>query len=202
MKRSFRIILTLALAAGGLLFLPGCEVARQARQASNLSNCDFRIASVRNVTLAGVNLTNISSLSDLGMTESARILGGFASSTFPLTLTVNLEGRNPNTSPAGLNRLEWILFIDDIQMTSGILDRAFTIQPKGTAVIPVDVSIDLKKVLTGKSAQAMINFCLNLAGIGNTPTRVKARLKPTVFVAGQPITYPGFITVSTSYSGN
>jgi hypothetical protein len=57
----------------------------------------------------------------------------------------------------------------------------------------------LKQVLSGKSANAMLNFCMNLAGVGNTPTRFKIKLKPTIIIAGTALTYPGYITVNTEY---
>ena len=185
-----------------LLVIPitGCDVARQAQQVSNLASCEFRIVSVGHINLAGVAFDRITSISDLGMGDVALILAGFTSPTFPLSLQLNLEGRNPNAREAGLNRLEWILFIDDIQMTSGILDQPLIIPPLGTANIPVEVGLDLKQVLSGKSATAMLNFCMNLAGVGNTPTRFKIKLKPTVIIAGTAITYPGFITVKTDYT--
>lgn len=197
-----RSLYTLALACtlAASIFLTGCDVTRQARQASNLAECDFRIRSVERVNLAGVDMQHVKSVSDLGITDVARVLAGFASPTMPLTLQLNVEGRNPNSDAAGLNRLEWILFIDDIQMTSGILQKAFVIPAKGTAIIPVDMALDLKEILTGKSAEAALNFCVNLAGLGGTPTRFKIKLKPTIVVAGRPVTYPGYITVNTTYS--
>jgi hypothetical protein len=184
-----------------LFILPfeSCDVARQAQQVTNLASCDFRIKSVDQINLAGVELQYINSVSDLNFGDVARILAGFASPTFPLSLQLNLEGRNPNAKDAGLNRLEWILFIDDIQMTSGILDKPVTIPAKSNSVIPVEVGLDLKQVLSGKSANAMLNFCMNLAGVGNTPTRFKIKLKPTVIIAGTALTYPGYITVKTEY---
>ncbi len=195
--------LSVSLLLALLIVVPfqGCDVARQAQQVSNLVNCDFRIRSVENVNLAGVAIQNIRSVTDLSMTDVARIMAAFTAPTFPLSLQVNIEGKNPNTGAAGLNRLDWILFIDDIQMASGLLNRSFTIPAKGTAIIPVEVGVDLKKVLSGKSATAMLNFCMNLAGAGGTPTRFKIQLKPTIVVGGTALRYPGYITINTSYSG-
>ena len=177
-----------------------CNVAKQAQQASNLASCDFRIRSVEHVTLAGIDLQNIKSVNDLGFSDVAMILAGFTSPVFPLSLQLILDGRNPNTKEAGLNRLEWILFVDDIQMTSGILNKPFSIPALSSTTIPVEVGLDLKQVLSGKSATAMLNFCMNLTGAGSTPTRFKIKLKPTVIVGGTALTYPGYITVNTTYT--
>jgi hypothetical protein len=183
-----------------MLLFSGCEVAKQAQQASNLSNCDFRILSVENINLGGVMIDSIKSISDLTFSDFALIMAGLTSPVFPLSLQLNLEGRNPNANEAGLNRLEWVLFIDDNQMTSGILDNPFTIPANSSSILPVQIGLDLKRVLSGKSADAILNFCTNLAGVGNVPTRFKIKLKPTVIVAGTALTYPGYITVKTTYT--
>ena len=192
------------ISAGHLLFLAillsGCDVARQAQQASNIASCDFRISSVENIQVAGIAFEQINSVSDLSMGDVAVILAGLTSPVFPLSLQINLEARNPNAREAGLNRMEWILFIDDIQMTSGLLDKPFTIPPLSASTIPVEVGLDLKQVLSGKPANALLNFCMNLAGVGNKPTRFKIKLKPTVIIGGVALTYPGYFTVKTEYA--
>jgi hypothetical protein len=178
----------------------GCDVTRQAQQVSDLASCDFRILSASDINVGGVMLQNIKSVSDLNFSDVALIMAGLASPTLPLTLQLNIEGRNPNVRVAGLNRLEWILFIDDNQMTSGILDKPITIPAKGTSVFPVQIGLDLKQVLSGKSASAILNFCMNLTGVGNEPTRFKIKLKPTIIVSGKERTLPGYITVKTEYA--
>ena len=183
-----------------MLPFSGCNVAKQARQASDLANCDFRILSVDDVNMGGVRMQNIKSVSDLSFTDVALIMAGLTSPTFPLSLQLNIEGRNPNTRDAGLNRLEWILFIDDNQMTSGILDTPFNIPANSVSVVPVQIGLDLKQVLSGKSSGAILNFCMNLAGVGKVPTRFKIKLKPTIIVSGKARTYPGYITVRTEYA--
>lgn len=183
-----------------LIFSVGCGISTQVQQAYNLTNCDFKVRSVENVNLAGVNVQNINNLSQLNWTDAQKLMKAVASSTFPLSFQLNLEGRNSNTAAAGLNRLEYQLFIDDIQMTTGILNQSFTIPPNnGTAVIPINMNIDLKKVLSGKSLDAMVNFGLNLAGSGGKPTRIMIKLKPSILVNGKLLAYPGFITVRTEY---
>jgi len=185
-----------------VLFYQGCDVAKQAQQATNLVNCDFRVLSAENINLAGINIQNKTSLKNLNLTDAAKVMAALGGSTFPLSLKLNIEGKNPNSSPAGLNKMEWILFIDDIQMTSGSLNEAFTIPPnKGTAIIPVQIGVDLKQVLKGKSLDAIANFAFNLAGAGNKPTRIKAKLKPTIMIGNHELTYPGYLTVNTEFSG-
>ena len=195
---------TSALLVLVIAFLPdlGCDVTQQAQHATNLAKCDFRISSVENINLAGIYIQNINSIKNLNLTDAAMIMAAMGSSTFPLSLQLNFEGKNPNSTVAGLNRLEWILFIDDIQMTSGMVDKAFAIPPNnGTEIIPIQVGMDLKQALKGKSLDAIVNFGFNLAGVGNKPTRIKAKLKPTIMIGNYPLSYPGYITVNTEFSG-
>jgi hypothetical protein len=183
-----------------LVFTVGCGISTQVQQAVNLTNCDFRVISVENVDLAGVNVQNVNNLSQLNWTDAQKLMKAAASGTFPLNFQLNLEGRNPNTVSAGLNRLEYQLFIDEIQMTTGILNQSFTIPPtNGTTVIPINMNFDLKQVLSGKSIEAIVNFGLNLAGTGGKPTRIMIKLKPSILVNGKLLSYPGFLTVRTEY---
>ena len=198
MKRTASFLLMLL---AGLFSQSGCDVVNQATRAVNLIRCDFRIRSVENVNLAGVNVQHISTIKDLTWSDAQKLLAAVAKPNFPLTFQLNMEGKNPNPASAGMNQLEYILFIDDIQMVSGVLNKAFNIPPNnGTAIIPIQISIDLKQVLKGKSLDAIVNFGLNLSGAGNKPTRFMVKLKPSLMVNGSPLSYPGYITVKTEYS--
>jgi len=183
-----------------LIFFSSCGVLQQVNQVSTLAKCDFKLESVQNLTLAGINVQNISSLSDLKMLDATRLAAAVANQQFPLDFTLNIEAKNPNASAAGMTKIDWILLIDDIEMTQGILDRQVTIPANnGVAMIPVQMHVDLKKALSGKSTDAIINFGLNLAGNGNKPTRFTLKMKPTITVNGFPITYPGYLSVNTEY---
>lgn len=184
-----------------LTFFISCDVVRQVSQMSNLSKCDFRIESVEHLSLAGINVQNVHKMSDLNMFDAANLASAVASQRFPLDFTLNVEAKNPNAATAGMTSLDWILLIDDIEMTRGILDQQITIPANGTSIIPMKMHVDLQKALTGKSADAVINFGMNLAGSGDNPTRFTLQLKPTITVNGFPITYPGYMKVKTEFGG-
>jgi len=184
-----------------IFVLSSCDVLQQASQISNLSKCEFRLESVQQLNLAGINVQNIKNISDLNMMDAGRLAMAVSTQQLPLDLTLNIEAKNPNTASAGMTKIDWILLIDDIEMTQGILDKQVSIPANnGTTIIPMQMHIDLKKALSGKSADAVINFGLNLAGAGNKPTRFTLRMKPTITVSGFPITYPGYLNIKTEYS--
>ncbi len=180
-----------------------CDVLQEVQKVATLSKCDFRLQSVDQLKLAGINVQNVNKLSDLSLIDAGKLTAALASGSLPLSFTLNVEAKNPNAAQAGLTKLDWILYIDNIEMTRGIVEKSFTIPGNnGIAVIPVTMSVDLKQVLSGKSADAILNFGLNLAGAGSKPTRFTMKLQPTINVASYPLTYLGYITIGTEYSGS
>ncbi|MGE5425012.1 MAG: LEA type 2 family protein [Syntrophothermus sp.] len=182
------------------IVISSCTVTNQISQMAALALCDFRINSVSNVTLAGVNVQTIRSLQDLSIGDAARLMTAAASGSFPLAMQVNIDVKNPNGTAAGMNRMEWILFIDDIQMTSGVVNQSLYVPANnGVASLPIGVAVDLKKVLQGKSLDALVNFGLNLSGNGNKPTRLLTKIKPTILIGQTQLAYPGYINVRTEF---
>jgi LEA14-like dessication related protein len=198
----FVLILTMSCMIISVVLLNGCSVTQQAGQVYNLVNCDFRIRSVDNIYLAGINIQNTAGLKNLGMAEMGKIMAAFTKPTFPLTFQLNIDARNPNASPAGLNRLDYIVYIDDIQVTSGVLEQTITIPGNsGIVNIPIQMNVDLKKMLQGKSMDAIVNFGFNLSGQGNKPSRLLLKLKPSILVGSKMLSYPGYINVKTEFTG-
>lgn len=203
MKAEFRLTACLLAILPLAFMLHSCEVTQQAQQMYNLVNCDFRVLSANNIYLAGINVQNYHSIRDVSMMDVAKLTAALTKPTFPLSFQLNLEGRNPNTTAAGLSKFDYILFIDDIQMTQGTITQNIMIPPNnGTALIPMQLTFDLKKVLQGKSADAMLNFGLNLSGTGNKPTRILVKLKPSITVGTSVLQYPGYINVRTEFGGS
>ena len=202
MKIGIKIPVILFFISFFTLWSISCGVVRQAKQMSNLVNCDFRVLNVQNIYLAGVSIQNIQDIKNLGFTDAARIMTAVAGKSLPLKFLLNLEGKNPNSDAAGMNLLDWILFIDNIQMASGRVTESFVIPPNnGTTTIPIQVSLDLKQILKGKSLEAIANFAFNLSGAGNRPTRITVKVKPTIMIGQSPLKYPGYITINTDFSG-
>lgn len=186
-----------------LITFSSCDVMQQVSQMSNLTKCDFRIESVQQLKLAGINVQNVKTVSDLNMFDAAKVASALSSQNFPLDFMLNIEAKNPNTIAAGMTKIDWILLIDDIEMTQGILDQQITIPANnGTAIIPMQMHVDLQEALKGKSADAVINFGMNLAGSGNKPTRFTLKMKPTITVGGIPIAYPGYLNIKTEFGTN
>lgn len=196
-----KIMLMLAVVITTIAF-SACDILDQARQVAMLSKCEFRLSSVDQLKLAGVNIQQVKKLSDLSLLDAAKITTAAVSgSSLPLNFTLNVEVKNPNAGTAGLTKLDWILFIDDIQMVSGVNEQRVQVPGNGgTGTIPLTIGVNLKEVLKGKSGDAIANFGLNLAGAGNKPTRITLKAKPTIMVGSQYIAYPGYLTVQNEFT--
>jgi hypothetical protein len=181
-----------------LFTFASCGVVKQIQQVTSFSRCEFKLNDVQDIRLAGILVQNKRSVSDLNLMDGVHMAAALASSTLPLTFTLNVEAHNPNGQVAGLNRLEWILFIDDIEMVSGVNEEPFTIPSDGSIGIPLRMNIDLRKALSGKSGQSMLNFAFNLAGANGEPSRIKLKAKPSIFVGNFPVSYPGYITITST----
>lgn len=179
------------------LILSSCT---QLKQLQNLAKCEFRLNSVENVRLAGVNVQDIKSINDINFADVAKLSAAYITNELPLNLKLNIDARNPNPAAAALSALDWIFLIDDIEMTRGNLNQRFQIPASQTTSIPLLLNFDLRKVLSGKSQNALVNFALNLAGSGNKPTRLALKAKPTIQVGSVNIPYPGYLNIKTDFT--
>jgi len=192
MKRTFAFLFV-------LLSFASCGVVKQIQQATNFGKCEFKLNDIRDVRLAGVLVQDKNAVTDLNIGDGIRLTAALASGgALPLTFNLNVEAHNPNNQTAGLNKLEWILLIDDIEMINGVNEMPLTIPAQSSVVIPLSMNIDLRKAMTGKSGQALMNFAFNLSGANGKPTRIKLKAKPTIMFGNLQVAYPGYITITNT----
>ena len=182
------------------LCLSGCA---SIQSFTNLLRCDFRVVSLKDTKIAGIDVQHTKNLSEIGLLQAGAITTAYLGGSLPLDFTLNIEAKNPNDQQAELSDFDWIVSIDDVEMARGTHEGRTVIPGQaGTAMVPLIVSIDLMKALHDKSKQAMLNFGLNLADAGDKPTRVSLKIRPTVYINGNtPLKYPGYISVGTEFGG-
>ncbi len=178
------------------LSMVSCKVMEQANEMKNFAKCEFRLKNIEAVTLAGVDVTNVDQFSDLSFPEASSISMEAMKGKMPLYFVLNVEVRNPNEEKASMNRFLWDLIIDDVLITKGKVIKDVKVPPAGgISVLPIEVAVDLFNVLSGESADAVLNFAMNLSGQGGQPSRVKLRAKPTIYIGMTEVKYPGFFTI-------
>jgi len=186
------MVLLLAILANSCNFL---------KEISTLGKCEFRVTTLEDPEIAGVDVSHVRSFTDLSFVDMGVISASFLKGDLPLSFTLNVEVRNPNPAMAALNGLEYLAFIDDVEVASGQLDRRIEIPANGgVESIPLRLNTDLIDILKKDSRQALVNFGLNLADAGNRPTRVSIKIKPTILVGAMEINYPGYFTVQHDFT--
>lgn len=191
-----RIISILAAA----LWLASCGVARQIQEAKNFAKCQFRIRSVEDTRLGDVKIHNVKSLKDLSLKKAAEIAAVLTSDKIPLAFTLNLQANNPNTEAAAINKLEWILFVDEYEMVSGVLNKKVEIPGGTVAEVPIAVTVDLREAMKGKSRDAITHLAFNVAGHGDNPTHLLLKVRPSIDIAGYVFQYPGYFDVKMEFT--
>jgi len=179
-----------------VLSIQSCDILQQM---ITFTKCEFKMNSLTDTRLVGVDIQNKHSFSDLSFMDAANATKTFLSGELPLSFNLNIATKNPNASTAAMQKMEWIVYIDDIKMTTGIVDQPISIPPGETRNLPITVKLDLKKILNNKTKSALLNFGFNLADAGNYPTRVRLDIKPTIDVAGIPIEYPGYFSLKKEF---
>ena len=180
----------------GILSFQSCDVLQQM---VTFTKCEFKMNSLSNSKLAGVDIQNKKSFSDLTFMDAANVTKTLLGGELPLTFTLNIAAKNPNPSTAAMQKMSWILYIDDNEITQGTMNKAVSIPPGETTNIPLEIKLDLKKLFNNKTKKSLLNFAFNLADAGGYPTRVKLAIKPTITVAGIPIEYPGYFNLKKEF---
>lgn len=184
-----------------LLVLSGCSALTKL---SAFKECEFRLYSFQDPAVCGIDISNRTSWSDFSFLDGQMIAANLLRGVLPADITINVEVKNPGTKTAAVNSIEWIAFIDELEVASGKVDRHIEVPASGgLAIIPVKVHADLIEYLEGDNPQAMMNFAMNLLGAGDQPSQIVMKIKPSVLVGGKSIAYPGFFTINQEFtSGN
>jgi len=186
-----------------VLGLSSCGIGEQVQQAKAFKGAEFRLASVEQATLAGVDVTHLRNASDLSLINQARIATAYASGNLPLRLRVNLEVRNPNDEIAAVNAFDYIALLDGKQVATGRSMERIEVAPNSVAVAPIALESNLREVVGEQSGEALANLALGLGDQNSTSHRLTLRLKPTfVTSSGRSISAPGYVNVEKEFVGN
>ena len=190
--RKIVILTTIALS------LAGCSILSEL---TALTKCEFSFHSARDPEISGINVSSKHSFSDFSLMDGQRIAGNILNGTLPFAITANVEVRNPGTVNAAVNAIQWMAFIDDIQVASGVMNERIEVAPGGgTRIVPIRIRTDLFEYLQGDNPRTMLNFALNLVDAGGQPTRLSMKIKPSVRIGSQSVYYPGYFTIEKEFS--
>jgi hypothetical protein len=172
--------------------LGGCALLTEL---AAFSKCSFEFEKIESIKLASIDIQKPNALSSLGLADLAKITKALLNKELYLDMNLLVAIKNPNVQTAALNRTDWVLMIDNIEVTSGTTTDRVEIPANGTGYLPMHTTFNLSEVFSGQSKDAMFNLAKNIAGYGDTPSSVMLKIKPTLSVAGVTIPYPGWINL-------
>ena len=189
--------ITFALVLAGSILLSSCDiltqVASQFTSVANLANCEFALKNVSNVSVAGVNVKNLTN-GNLSATDIVKLVAAYQSKQVPLNLDVNVNVKNPTKTQAAMTALDWILAIDGSDMANGVSNKNYTIKPSTTTTVPLPVSTDLGKLFSQKGLDALKNFASSFTSEGIS-SKVGLRVRPSLSVGTTQVPFPNYITL-------
>ncbi|MBN8546476.1 MAG: hypothetical protein J0L60_10135 [Ignavibacteria bacterium] len=192
--------LYLTLVIGFTLVFAGCNIIQSF---VNLSRLQFKLHGVTSISVAGVSLTGKKSLSDLNVFEIAKVTESFFKGSLPLTFTLDLAAVNPNTGSGGyartdaqLKSLPFRLVVDNRDLVTGNIKNPVSIPGTGeTEHLPIDLTIDLAKVIKDQGYESLLNLALQVSGVGSGSSNVSLYARPVVSTVLGDITYPDEIRI-------
>ena len=170
--------LTVIMISCTLLFLGGCGLA----QLINLINCKFSLANISDISWAGINLSNIKSVSDLQWSDLQKAIQAIKNKDFRIGCNVNVNAKNETEKPAKLCAFDYDLLLEGSSIAQGSSsDRTTVINPKTTTRIAVPLSMDLVSIFKNGDTKNVINLARNLMDYGNgKESNVKVKFTPYI----------------------
>ncbi len=169
------------------------------RNAANFpyAQIEYRYQSMSKVEVAGVNFKDLKSSSN--PLTASKIAAAILTNTLPVVCTINLDVRNPNMQSALLDGFQYILYIDNIEMTRGQANQALQVPANNISTLPLTIAFDMKQALNGQSSDVLKNMAFNFAGIGAQPANITLKIKSRMLIDGLVAPKAGYIPIMFSY---
>jgi hypothetical protein len=176
--------------------LASCDVLTQVAQMANFANCKFNFNSVDQIQMLGVNLSKGMSKSDLNAAQLLSLANAIANKKLPVSFNVNVGVNNPNTIPASMSKMDYIVSLNGKEVISTTLNKSVNVGANSSSMVSIPITTDLFQLFSGESADALLNLAFKLAGASSEPVNVGLKVKPYISINGQQLAYPDFISMN------
>lgn len=191
----------IVLAICAMVAVAGCKTITDTLL--NMQRLQFKLDNVANFQLAGVNLSNKSSVSDFSISDAVNLARAFSNKNLPAQFIINVAAKNPNDGTnnsrqtnATLSGLDWRLLIDGKETVSGGLASAVQVPGNGqSTTVPLSVNLNLYEFFANEGYDRLLNLALALGGANGSASRISLDAQPTVSTQLGNLKYPGRITI-------
>ena len=191
MNRIKRFFLLTMVALG----LSSCTMLEQMSQMANFANCTFDFNGVNSVEMLGMNLRKGMTRDDLSISQAILLTKALINKSLPVTFNIDIDVTNPNSSPAAMTKMDYIITLNERQIISTSMDRSISVDANSKNTVTIPVTFDLFELFSGESADAIVNLGFKLAGTSSDPVTVGVKLKPYITVGNRHLAYPDYITL-------
>ena len=175
---------------------------RTIRELSAFTKCEFRQKEISKMNLLDKDMLQVKSYTDLSFADAGKFGLAYQQGSLPLNITYNLEVKNPHDKVAAMEKLDWIIAVDNKDYINGTTQQRVEVQPNGTAILPLSVSFDIRKALEKEQISSLFNIVAGLAGANQENARIQLKIKPRFIIAGITMGYPGYIKVGKTFKGS
>ncbi len=201
---------TMLLAISSIFVITGCTALKEAAGALNaFRQLQFKLGDVNNFKLAGVNISTLQNPKNISISDGINLLNAFNKKQLPVSFRLNVEAKNPNASSSGsgdffVKKMDFTLYIDNKKTIDGSVADRLRVPPGGaTAIIPVDMSLDLMKFFGEKQYDDLLNLAFAIGGVDGSSSRLKLGARVTVETPLGDVRYPEELTiVNASFTNN
>lgn len=158
-------ITALILYAIGFIFNAGCTSTIEITK--KVINPKFKLQSLSNYEIAGINVSGKKSVSELTDTEQSKLSEAIATKKFTSSFTLFISAKNPNDGNSGTRNMPvvlksffWQLLIGGKETVKGNIDKEIEII--ADTVFTINISLDVNKYFPDVKDSNKINFAINL----------------------------------------
>lgn len=179
-----------------VLGITSCDVLNQVAQIANFANCKFNFESVDQIKMLDVQLSRGMTKSDLNIAQLASLTNAILKKQLPVSFNVNLDVNNPNSIPAAMSKMDYILTLNGKEVIATSLNKSINIGANSNSIVNIPVQTDLFQLFSGESADAIVNLAFKLAGVSSDPVNVGLKVKPYITIGNQQLAYPDYISLN------
>jgi len=155
----------------------------------NMLNCKFEVQSIENFTFAGVLFDELDSLEDISDADMAIIDEAIAAENAPVHFILNILGTNPNDVIASVEKLQWIMAVDGLDVAEGVVTKRFTIPAQETNILSLDVDANVMSIYNDSIVENVYSLYQDI--INGHTSIATLKIKPTV----NETEFPNYITL-------
>lgn len=155
----------------------------------NMLNCKFEVQEITDFTFADVHFDQLDSISEISDIDKAKIEAAIAAENAHVNFTLNILGTNPNDADASVEKLQWMLAIDGLDVAEGAITNGFSIPANSSNTLSLVIDANMTDVYKDSVVENVYNLYQDI--VNGEASIATIKIKPTI----NETEFPDYITV-------